>query len=440
MLKLICLLLVYMFMLNNYWILFSLWLLFIYLLLMNFSIFNFFNFSMMFSMDTLSLGLMMLSLWIIMLMLMSNNLIYFNKLYVKFYLFNLVSLLMLLNLVFLSMNIFFFYFFFEVSLIFTLFLIMGWGYQVERIQAGVYLFFYTLVFSLPMLMGLLYISEVYSHLMIYLINSLDNYLLYLIFTLSFLVKMPMFMLHLWLLKAHVEAPISGSMILAGVMLKLGGYGLIRVMNFYLLTALNFNYFFIIFSLVGGIYMAVMCAIQVDLKLLIAMSSVVHMSMVIVGIMTLTSVGMSGSFILMLGHGLCSSGMFVLVNILYDRMMSRSMMFNKGMINLFPLLSMWWFMLISSNMASPPSMNLLGEISLMISIVSYSSYLMVCLFFISFFSAIYNLYLYSFSQHGGLVQSLLSFNMIMSCEYLSLMLHWLPLNVMFFMFDFIYLMN
>nr|YP_010586454.1 NADH dehydrogenase subunit 4 [Paduniella communis]UZZ44255.1 NADH dehydrogenase subunit 4 [Paduniella communis] len=430
----------FFFFFSNYWFLFMLVFLLIYLLLMNFNIFNFFNLSMMFSMDILSMGLMILSLWIILLMVMSTDLIYYKNLNVKFYLFNLLFMLGLLFMVFLSMNIFIFYLLFEISLIPVLLLIMGWGYQVDRVQAGIYLLFYTLFLSLPMLIGIVYLYFSFNCMIMYLINNVDNMILYLIFTMSFLVKMPMFLFHLWLLKAHVESPVSGSMILAGIMLKLGGYGLIRTMNFYLLNSLNLNFFFIIFSLIGGVYLALVCLLQIDMKLLIAMSSIVHMSMVIGGIMSLNFFGMMGSYVLMLGHGLCSSGMFLLANILYERLLSRSMLLNKGLINLFPLLSFWWFLMISSNMASPPSLNLLGEISLMIAIISYSKYFLFILFSLNFFSAVYNLYLYSFTQHGKLLDNLLSFNMIMSREYLVLLLHWLPLNILFFSFDFIFLMS
>nr|YP_010865481.1 NADH dehydrogenase subunit 4 [Eoneureclipsis hainanensis]WGT74390.1 NADH dehydrogenase subunit 4 [Eoneureclipsis hainanensis] len=422
------------------WILMnSMALILVNLLMMNFSSFNFSFMSLYFSIDLLSWGLIILSVWIIFLMIMISGMIYKKYFYKKMFLFNNILLLMMLILVFSSMNIFMFYLFFEVSLIPVLMLIIGWGYQVERIQAGIYLLFYTLFLSLPMLMGLINIYFNKNYLMIYMISGLESFILYFILVMSFLVKMPMYAVHLWLLKAHVEAPVSGSMILAGLMLKLGGYGMIRVMNFFLFISLKFNFYFIIFSLVGGVYLAMMCFMQVDLKLLIAMSSVVHMSMVIAGIMTLTFYGMSGSYLLMVGHGLCSSGLFVLINLSYERVSSRSMMLNKGALSFAPLLSLWWFLLMSSNMAAPPSLNLLGEISLMVSIVSYSFYLMILLILLSFFGSIYNLYLYSFSQHGLVWSGLMGFNSVNSREYLVLLMHWLPLNLFILNVDFLYLM-
>nr|YP_010586610.1 NADH dehydrogenase subunit 4 [Tinodes chinchinus]UZZ44424.1 NADH dehydrogenase subunit 4 [Tinodes chinchinus] len=424
---------------KNYWIIMnSLMILIFFFFFFNYNLMFFFNLSYMFSMDILSMGLMMLSIWIIFLMIMVSYKILNYNYNSFFFLFNLLFLLLLLLLVFLSMNIFMFYLFFEISLIPVLFLIIGWGYQVERIQAGIYLLFYTLFLSLPMLLGLIYIYMNKNYLMIFFIKNLNSLILYLILMLSFLVKMPMFMLHLWLLKAHVEAPISGSMILAGLMLKLGGYGMIRVMNFFLIYSLKLNFFFIIISLVGGIYLSMMCFMQIDMKLLIALSSVVHMALVIIGLMSMSYFGMSGSYVIMLGHGLCSSGLFVLSNFCYERLFSRSMMLNTGMINLMPLLSLWWFLLISCNMSSPPSLNLLGEISLLISIVNYSWLMMFGLMLINFFTAIYNLYLYSFVQHGMILNKLMSFSMINLREYLILFLHWFPLNFLIFKVDFLYL--
>nr|YP_010586532.1 NADH dehydrogenase subunit 4 [Psychomyia kalais]UZZ44346.1 NADH dehydrogenase subunit 4 [Psychomyia kalais] len=412
---------------------------FLMMLLMNFSIMNFFNISMMFSLDILSLGLSMLSIWIVMMMIMVSETIYYKKNNLFFFMMNNLLLLLMLLLVFLSMNIFYFYFFFEVSLLPVLFLILGWGYQVERIQAGVYLLFYTLVLSLPMLLVLITIFNKDNYLMIYMINNHNMFIVYFILMMSFLVKMPMFGVHLWLLKAHVESPVSGSMILAGLMLKLGGFGLMRLMKFFSLNLLKLNFYFIILSLLGGVYLALMCLMQLDLKLLIAMSSIVHMSMVISGIFIMNNFGFSGSYLMMLGHGLCSSGLFLLSNLCYERFMSRSMVFNKGIINFLPLLSLWWFLLVSSNMASPPSMNLLSEISLMISILSFSFYLIFILILLSFFSAVYNLYLYSFSQHGYFMEDLLSFNIINIREYLSLFLHWFPLNFMILLVDFVFML-
>nr|YP_010952588.1 NADH dehydrogenase subunit 4 [Acherontia styx]WMQ52934.1 NADH dehydrogenase subunit 4 [Acherontia styx] len=389
------------------------------------------NLSYMLFCDYISFGLILLSIWICLLMIMSSENLFKIGYYVNFFLFNILILLILLFLTFSVMNLFLFYLFFEGSLIPTLLLIVGWGYQPERIQAGMYLMFYTLFASLPLLMGLFYMYNEINSMMIYFLKffNMNFIVLYICMVLAFLVKMPMYFVHLWLPKAHVEAPVSGSMILAGIMLKLGGYGLLRVLVFLQEINLKLNYLWLIVSLLGGFYVSLKCFCQVDIKSLIAYSSVSHMSIVISGIMIMNYWGYFGSYIMMIGHGLCSSGMFCLANINYERLHSRSLYINKGMMNFMPSMSMWWFLLMSSNMSAPPSLNLLGEISLINSLISWSWLSMIMLMLISFFSAGYSLYLYSYIQHGKFYYGLYSFYSGVSREYLLLLLHWLPLNLM-----------
>nr|YP_010305112.1 NADH dehydrogenase subunit 4 [Simplicia rectalis]ULR87025.1 NADH dehydrogenase subunit 4 [Simplicia rectalis] len=400
--------------------------------------FNLFcNMSYMLSCDIMSYGLILLSIWISILMIMASENLFKMNFYVNFFLFNIIFLLIMLYLTFSVMNMFMFYLFFEGSLIPTLMLIVGWGYQPERIKAGMYLLFYTLFVSLPLLMGIFYIFNEMSSMMIYFLKfmNMNMYMLYFSMIMAFLVKMPMYFVHLWLPKAHVEAPVSGSMILAGIMLKLGGYGLLRLMIFLQQINLKLNYISIIISLIGGFYISLKCFCQVDIKSLIAYSSVAHMSMVISGIMIMNYWGFLGSYIMMIGHGLCSSGMFCLANISYERLHSRSLYINKGMMNFMPSMSLWWFLLMSSNMAAPPSLNLMGEISLINSMMSWSWFCMIMLMLISFFSAGYSLYLYSYIQHGKYYSGIYSYYTGVSREYLMLMLHWLPLNFMVMKIDY-----
>nr|QNH82884.1 NADH dehydrogenase subunit 4 [Neochauliodes punctatolosus] len=386
--------------------------------------------SYFFGMDLLSYGLILLSLWIISLMIMASESVYKNGYLSGFFLMNIIFLLMMLYLSFSSLSLFGFYLFFESSLIPTLILILGWGYQPERLQAGIYLLFYTLFASLPMLIAIMFMSSE-SSLYMYMFNNYEflNWIFYLSMIFAFLVKMPMFLVHLWLPKAHVEAPVSGSMILAGILLKLGGYGLLRVILLISHISLVLSIVWIIISLFGGFIVSMICLRQVDLKSLIAYSSVAHMGIVLAGLMTLTAWGWSGSYSMMIAHGLCSSGLFCLANISYERMGSRSLFINKGLLNLMPSLCLWWFLLVSSNMAAPPSLNLLGEISLINSIMGWSIDLMYLLMLISFFSAVYSLYLYSYSQHGkfyaGIYSSFNGYNR----EFLLLFLHWFPLNML-----------
>nr|QVT10963.1 NADH dehydrogenase subunit 4 [Clanis deucalion] len=420
------------FMSNMFWLVQMLLLLLMFMFMnMSMNFMNYNNLSYVYSCDMISFGLILLSIWICFLMIMSSeNLLKLNY-YVNFFLLNIMFLMILLFLTFSVMNLFLFYLFFEGSLIPTLLLIVGWGYQPERLQAGVYLIFYTLFASLPLLMGIFFLYGKVDTMMIYFLKffNLNFLILYFCMVLAFLVKMPMYFVHLWLPKAHVEAPVSGSMILAGIMLKLGGYGLLRILVFLQEINLKLNYIWLIISLVGGFYISLKCFCQVDIKSLIAYSSVSHMSIVIGGIMVMNYWGYFGSYIMMIGHGLCSSGMFCLANINYERLNSRSLYINSGMMNFMPSMSLWWFLLLSSNMSAPPSLNLLGEISLMNSLISWSKLSMFMLMLMSFFSAGYSLYLYSYTQHGKFYQGLYSFYSGVSREYLLLMLHWLPLNMM-----------
>ena len=343
-----------------------------------------------------------------------------------------IFLLFILLLTFSCINLFLFYVFFERRLIPTLFLILGWGYQPERLQAGLYLLFYTLFASLPLLIALFYIiNNFYSLNFLFLKEfNIDNFLLYLFLVFAFLVKIPIFLVHLWLPKAHVEAPVSGSIILAGVLLKLGGYGLIRVFSIIINISIKLNIFWIVLRLVGGFLVRLICLRQIDLKSLVAYSSVAHMSLVIGGLMVLLSWGWGFSYSLIIAHGLCSSGLFYLVNLTYERLGRRSLLINKGILSFIPRVAIWWFLLCSSNIAAPPSLNLIGEIGLINRVLGWSQISIFLLILVSFFSAAYTLYLYSFSQHGKFNNGNYSFSFALNREYLVLMLHWLPVNLLF----------
>lgn len=273
------------------------------------------------------------------------------------------------------------------------------------------------------MVGIFFIYKNVGSLEFYFLSlNLNRFLFYLCINIVFFIKIPMYLIHLWLPKAHVEAPISGSIILAGVILKLGGYGLFRVIKIFLNIGIKINFIFITISLIGGVYVSFICLQQRDIKSLIAYSSVSHIGLVIRGLLTINSIGIWGRLVLILGHGLCSSGLFCLANISYERLNRRSLYLNKGLINFIPALAIWWFLFRVGNMAAPPTLNLIGEILLINSLVMYSKISIIILAFISFFRACYSLFLYSYTQHGLFRSGIYSFTYITNREFLLLALH------------------
>lgn len=325
-------------------------------------------------------------------------------------------------------NAFLLYFFFEWSLIPIFLIVLGWGYQPERLKARICLFFYTLFASLPLLIFIFLLLGTSFSSSLRTLNRVVSPELggaaYLIGAGAFLVKFPIFGLHLWLPKAHVEAPVSGSMILAGVLLKLGGYGLVRLS--FILTPLKATSYLTSLALVGGGALGVLCLGLRDLKVVIAYSSVVHMALIIVGGLRLGTWGLVGAIAIMLAHGVCSSGIFAMANLLYERAHSRSFSINKGYLNYMPAVSTIWFLLLLANFGGPFTYNLVGELFLILNLAQMSPPLILRLTLLSFFSAAYSLVLYRRTQQGGTSKTLVSNWGPSQRETLALVSHVWPL--------------
>nr|ASV48065.1 NADH dehydrogenase subunit 4 [Dendrobates leucomelas] len=321
------------------------------------------------------------------------------------YIFTIITLQITTLLAFMANNLILFFILFETTMIPTLVIITRWGAQKERMMAGIYLLFYTLFGSMALLTALLFLYEITGSLSTLLLKQAPSKLSSIPFPsawwtacfLAFLVKMPLYGVHLWLPKAHVEAPIAGSMILAGTLLKLGGYGILRMMTVIDDSFLSFTPPLIIFSLFGVFLSAILCSRQTDLKSLIAFSSVSHMGLVIAASMIKTDWSIAGAMVLMISHGLVSSALFCLANTSYERTNSRTLILLQGSQVIFPLATAWWLTTALLNMALPPSLNFIGELSILTSLFQWSNFTLIFTSLSIIFTTSYSLYLFWSSQ-------------------------------------------
>nr|WRQ18155.1 NADH dehydrogenase subunit 4 [Dryodurgades tortilis] len=404
----------------------------ILLCMKNFDFF-FCNLSYFFGLDSVSYWLVFLSLYIVCLMNLCCISFSFDSSFSYLIFVNYV-LLYLLCLVFFSLNYLLMYMYFEFSLVPLFVIIVGWGYQPDRLVAGLYLFFYTIFASLPLFLFLVYIYYIYGSLFFdYYYGLSFSFFIHFVIIFSFLVKLPLFMLHFWLPKAHVYSPVFGSMILAGVLLKVGGYGIIRFMFMYEYIFNFYSYFWYSLALFGSFLVSLVCLIQGDIKCLIAYSSVGHMGLSLLGLLSMTKTGVVGSYFMMIGHGLCSSALFYLCNVSYDRLHSRSFYLNKGLISFMPSISFFWFIFCCFNMSCPPSLNFLSEIYILISMMMYWDGSSIYFFLISFFSALFSFYLFSYSNHG-MFHNCYSFSIVFFHEYFVCFLHLVPIFYILFIID------
>ena len=326
---------------------------------------------------------------------------------IKSYMIAFLVLESLLIAVFVVLDLLLFYVFFE-SVLIPLFIIVGvWGASADRIRASFLLFLYTLFGSLFMLLAFLVIfyhvgSTDFEVLSLADISFESQRWLWLAIFLSLAIKTPLLPVHIWLSRAHVEAPVAASMVLAGLILKLATYGFVRVLIPFLPEATSyFSPLVQTIAVVTLVYSSLTTLRQTDFKVLVAYSSIAHMSVVVIGLFSNTLQGIEGAILLGIAHGIVSPAMFMCVGgILYDRYHTRVIRYYRGLTQYMPVFSFLFFLFILGNMSTPLTVNWAGEFMALIGSIQRSPLIGVAMSSGIVFSAAYSIWLYARLCNGA----------------------------------------
>ena len=334
------------------------------------------------------------------------------KFSVKEYLISFLALETFMIGVFCSLDLVLFYLLFEGGLI-PMFLIIGiWGGE-RRVYSTFKFFLYTLAGSVFMLLAIIYIfistgTTDVETLLMYNFTTNEQLILWIAFFTSFMVKIPMWPFHTWLPDAHVEAPTAGSVILAGVLLKMAGYGFIRFsIGFFPDASEFFAPFIFSLSVIAIIVTSLIALVQEDMKKLIAYSSVAHMGFVTLGIFTFTVQGIEGGIIQMISHGIVSAALFLCVGVVYDRLHTREIARYGGLVSKMPFYSFSFMIFILASLGLPGTSGFVGEFLVLLSIFSINTYFAIFATTGVVLAATYSLWLYRRIIFGALIKDDLS---------------------------------
>lgn len=327
---------------------------------------------------------------------------------------------LLLVLTFTASNLILFYICFEALLIPMFYLIIKWGSRSRKIKAAFYLFLYTALGSIFFFISfaLLYAEFSYFNFnssFLYYIKfiqfnekigyiNFDFYrqlIIWFGFFITFAIKIPIFPFHIWLPEAHVEAPTVGSVILASLLLKVGGYGMIKFLMIFERATKYMQPFIYTLCLISILYASLSALRQLDIKKIIAYSSIAHMNFVVLAIFTLTLDGLNGAVILMLGHGIVSGALFLLIGVLYERYHSRNVLYYGGLTQVMPLTSFLFFFFSISNFSFPGTANFIGEFLILKSVLQTNTFITILLLISSICTVGYSMFLYNRIFFGNL---------------------------------------